>query len=189
MRFNGYSFKNFNCINFTMDFENKESRTLFFRYAAPCGKVFVKRGVIDRAYFNSLIDAVAKNEIPEDAEKTFEFALKRCDNVAQTLQKRKIDEKVVREYFWIVHDRIARQRYEKFHDFDLDECIVYPGKVISGIANKKALVSTPIKSVNYRADFVPDLRKGEDVTVHYEFIAEVIPEKDAKMLWRLKGKK
>jgi hydrogenase maturation factor len=172
-----------------MEFENKEARTLFFHYAAPCAKVFVKRGIMNKEYFNNLINAVVKGEIPPGTEQKFELALRMCDNVAQKLHRRKIDEEVVREYFWIVHDKVARQRYEKMHDFDLDECIVYPGKVLSDLVNKKALISTPIKNVNYRCDFVPELEKGDNVTVHYDYIAEIISEKDAKMLWGLKGKK
>jgi hydrogenase maturation factor len=170
-----------------MDFKDDNSRLLWFRYAAPCGKIFVKRGIINKKYFDNLINAVAKNEIPNDAEKTFEFAMKMCDNTAKTLNKRKIDEEVVREYFWILHDKSAKLRYEKFHDFDLNECIVYPGKVLD--FNTKALISTPIKTSYYRSDFVPDLKKGDNVTVHYDFIPEIISEKDAKMLWSLKGKK
>jgi hypothetical protein len=172
-----------------MDFKDDNSRSLWFRYAAPCGKVFVKRGIISEVYFNNLIDSVAKNEIPTGAEKTFDFALKMCNGVAQKLHKRKIDEEVVREYFWIAHDRAAKLRYEKFHDFDLNECIVYPGRVLSDVKSKRTLVSTPIKSFNYRSDFVPDLKKGDDVTVHYEFIAEVISKEKAEFLWNLKGKK
>jgi hydrogenase maturation factor len=172
-----------------MDFKDSASRSLWFRYAAPCGKVFVKRGVIDEVYFNNLIDSVARNEIPVGTEKTFDFALKMCSDVAKKLHKKKIDEEVVREYFWIAHDRAARLRYEKFHDFDLNECIVYPGRVLSIVENNRALVSTPIKSFNYRTDFVPTLKKGNDVTVHYEFIPEIISGEDAKMLLKLKGKK
>jgi len=172
-----------------MDFKDDKSRWLWFKHAAPCGKIYVKRGVIDEIYFNDLIKAVAKNKIRKGAEKTFDFALKMCAIEAQRLHKRKIDEEVVREYFWIAHDKAARMRYEKFHDFDLDECIVYPGKVLSIAENKRALVSTPIKDFNYRTDFVPTLKKGNDVTVHYDFIVEIISEENAKMLLKLKGKK
>ena len=172
-----------------MDFENKESKMLFLTYAIPCAGVLVKRGTVKQEEIDNLLDAVVNDKkIPEGAEKVFGFALKMCENTAKKLGKPKIDNEVIREYFWVVHDRIAKMRYKEMHDFKLDECIVYPGEVLTN-GNKKALVRTPIKMRYYKNDFVPDLKREDNVTVHYDYVVEKISEQDAKKLWELKGKK
>ena len=169
-----------------MDFENEDARLVFLRYATPCSKVLVKRGLMKKDYFNNLIEAVAgRTEIPQNAERNFELAMQMCNRVAEGMHKDRIDEEVVRKYFWFVHDDVAKRRYETMRDFKLRECIVYPGEVL-GIG-KKALVYTPVTTRNYRADFVPNLAKGYNVTVHYDFVVEVIPKNKSQLLWKLKG--
>jgi len=169
-----------------MDFESERDRALFFNYSVPCAKVFVKRKILKQEDFDKLIESVSKNkQMPEGTEKIFELALRKCKGVVNNIDNQKINEKAIREYFWIAHDRVAKIRYGEMHDFDLDECIVYPGKVLD-IKNKKALVNTPVKTNYYRTDFVSELKKGDYVVVHYDFIVEKIPEEKAKLLWKLK---
>jgi len=169
-----------------MDFESEMARRLFLKYATPCGKIYVKRRLMDKKYFNNLIDAVAnEKEIPQGTESTFKLALETCSKAAKTLGKNRIDEEAIRQSFWFDHDAIAKKRHELMRDFKLEECIVYPGEVNS--INRRALINTPVTTKFYRIDFVPDLGIGYNVTVHYDFVVEVIPKKDAQTLWRLKG--
>jgi len=169
-----------------MDFESEMARRLFLKYAVPCGKIYVKRSLMDKKYFNNLIDVVAnKKKIPEGAESTFKLALEMCSKAAKNLGKNRIDEETVRQYFWFDHDAIAKKRHELMRDFKLEECIIYPGEVKS--VNRRALVSTPVRTNFYRTDFVPDLIKDYNVTVHYDFVVEVIPKEKSQLLWRLKG--
>ena len=171
-----------------MEFENEKARILFLKYAIPCKEVLVKRGTMSKEYFDNLVSAVAKKEVPKGVEKDFKLAFSMCGKIAKNLG-RKIDEEVIRKYFWIEHEKTIKKAYEgMMQDFTLEECTIYPGKVISSVINREALIKTPIKSFNYRTDFVPKLVKGDNVTVHYNFIAEIISEKDAKMLWGLRTK-
>jgi len=171
-----------------MDFENEEARMLFFRYAIPCKEVLVKRGTMSKGYFDNLISAVVKKQVPVGVEKDFKLALFMCGKIAKKLG-RKIDEEVIRKYFWIEHEETIKKAYKgMMQDFTLEECTIYPGKVISNVVKNEALIKTPIKSFNYRTDFIPEVEKGKYVTVHYRFAAEIISEKDANMLWRLRTK-
>lgn len=93
-----------------MDFENEEAKSLFFRYAIPCARVFVKRKIINQKEFDELVEYVSNSkQIPESAENNFKLALRMCDRVANGLGKTKIDEEVVRRYFWFDHDGVAKK--------------------------------------------------------------------------------
>jgi hydrogenase maturation factor len=169
-----------------MDFKNKESRLLFFKYAIPCAETLAKRGVITQRYRKKLMKNVIFNKkIPKDTEKFFKIAYAMCEKIARRAKKKSIDENVVRRYFLFEHDKVVDSRYESFKDFNPLQCRVFPGKILK-IKNKEALIKTIIGKKKYRTNFIQNLRIGDCVVVHRSFTVEKISENMLKKLWKLK---
>jgi hydrogenase maturation factor len=172
-----------------MRFANNDSRTLFFKYAAPCKVVSVERGNISKDYFDALMGSVTKGDVIEGAEDNFIMAIEKCAKEAKKLGSSRIGKTAVRNYFWISHDAVAKAMQQRDLDYDLKDCIVYPARVTSNVRGNHATVLTPVRSIECKTDFIPYLKRGDYVTVHFKCAAEVISENDAKRLWNLKCKK
>jgi len=171
-----------------MDVKNKESRLLFFKYAIPCAETLAKRGFITQRYRKKLMKNVIFNKkIPKDTEKIFKIANIMCEKIAKKLGKKFIDKDVIRKYFLFEHDKIVDKRYKMFKDFDSLQCRLYSGKVIN-LKNRKIIVHTIIGNKKYKNIFIPNLKIGNFVVVHRDFIIEKINENLAKRLWGLKEK-
>jgi hydrogenase maturation factor len=169
-----------------MDFKNEEARLLFLKYASPCAETLVKRGTVTKKQMNDmLVDVSYRRESSKDAAKKFKTAIFICKKIAKKLNKKIIDVEVIRRYFLLEHDKIVDGRYKMFKDFDPQKCRTYSGKIIS-TKNGFAIVNTIIGNKKYRTDFVPQLKVGNYVIVHRNFIIERINKNLAEKLWRLK---
>jgi hypothetical protein len=169
-----------------MDFDGNSSRTLFLKYALPCGGTLVKRGVISSKFLNDTIKVVADDgEASGHPEKIFKTALGMCIKIAKKSGKKSIGENDIRRYFLFEHDDAVDRRYQIFGDFNTLRCRTYPGKV-SRSGYVWVSVKTPIGVSKYRSDFRRFLKKGDLVVVHRSFIVEKIGKHLFQSLWKSK---
>lgn len=169
-----------------MDFKNEKARLLFLKYAIPCAGTLAKRGIITQRCKRKLLNGILSNKkVPKNSEKIFKVANSMCEKIAKKQGKRLIDESVIRKYFLFGHDKVVDKRYKIFKDFDPQECRLYSGKVIN-VKNRKAIIETVLGKKKYRIELLPNLKTGDYVVVHRDFIIEKINESLAKKLWNLK---
>jgi len=166
--------------------EIKDKR-LFLKYALPCGKILVKRGWIKQKYLDDMLEMVVKNKpININLKGVFVVASSVCSLIAMKRGKEFIDSGVIRDYFWNEHDYMVDKRFGEMGDFDPEECRIYPGRVLK--VEEKANVMTSKGEGSYRKDFVPDIKEGNFVVTHYDFIVEKINEETSKLLWENRQK-
>ena len=96
---------------------------------------------------------------------------------AKGMGKKEIDRDVIRRYFWFGHPACIRERVKEYSDIEPHMCTVLPGKVL-----EEGAVETPLGERKVRNDFVPDVRPGDWVTVHYSYIVERISERQAEQI-------
>ena len=172
-----------------MRFSDEKARALFMKYALPCAGTLVKRGTVKGSEARDLMEKASSGiEMPKGSEKIFKTALRECEKIARKSGKASIGTESVRKYFFFGHDDAVRKRYKKFRDFDPASCAVYPGKVKSA-GDGKAVVETPMKASEFSTRLCPEIKKGDWVSVHRNFIAEKISPKLANSLWRRKRAK
>ncbi len=158
-----------------MKIESGEDRLLFLRYALPCAGTLVKRGNVSKEYIDSLVGMVAEGIPPtENAEQMFKVANAMCDSVADRMRKPSVDAEVIRRYFLFEHSKVVDDRFELMKDFNPVDCRTYAGKVVD-MAGESAVVETILGRKRYRTPFVRDLKEGEDVVVHFDFVVERLP--------------
>lgn len=147
---------------------DESSRILFMKYALPCAGTLVKRGSVNQKYVDQLVGIASKGgKIPKDAEKIFKVAFAACALIAIDAGKKIIDDNIVRKYFLSKHDKIIGKRYAEMGDFDPDMCRVRKGTV-ECLENEFAFVN----GKKFRTDFVPEVKNGDEVVTHWDFIVE-----------------
>jgi hydrogenase expression/formation protein HypC len=104
-----------------------------------------------------------------------------CNSIAKKMKKSAIDKEVIRRYFLVEHARIVDLRHKVKKDFDPILCKTYIGKVIE-VEKNNAKVETAIGKLKCRTDFVPDIKIGDRVVVHYNFIVEKTNEDIEKLV-------
>lgn len=163
-----------------------KNRLLFFKYAVPCAETLVKRGQKDQIFVDDLVKRISENKkIQNKCEENFKVAYAMCKLLAKRKHKKEIDDEIIREYYLFNHDEMVDKRFEQMGDFDPTECRVYSGKVI-GIVDGMARVKTILGIKKYKIDYNQNLKIGEFVTVHRKFVVEVISQKLAEELHKLK---
>jgi hydrogenase maturation factor len=102
--------------------------------------------------------------------------------------KNEIDAEVIRRYFLIEHENAIRWRKQVKPELKLEECVVYPGRVMK-IGNENVLVRTPLGERMFRKDFAESIKAKDWVSVHYDYISEKINEGYANRMRRLRHEK
>lgn len=150
---------------------------LFAKYALPCGHKHVKGGMLTQKELDDSIEMASHGiEIPEKNLKVYETALNRCERIAKKLKMKEIDGLVVREYFLKYHNRIIDRMCSSKsapEGIEPERCKVRLGEVRE-VYEKTALVDVVSKQDEYRKDFAMNVKPGDRVSVHYDFIAEVL---------------
>jgi len=160
----------------TLPIANKK---LFLQYAIPCGQVLVKRGTLDSKLLESLRkDVVSDKDIDLDISSLFPVASKMCTIIAKNMGRDIIDDDIIRRYFLIEHEKAIRWRAQIFPDISLKECFVYVGKVIK--ADEKTIVKTQNGERVLDNNLWTELKKGDFITTHYDYVAERIPPELAR---------
>jgi len=162
-----------------------KNRNLFFRYALPCADTLVKRGKITKSDLDEFLIRVSKNEdLPEGTEKVFTVAMVMCKLIAKKMKKKEIDDDVIRQYFLIDHDKIVRERYNLMKDFDPIACKTKIGTVVK-IDGDKILVKTDFGE-NFYKSFIKNLKEGDEVVVHHNFIVDKLSANAKKNIFNRK---
>jgi len=155
-----------------------KDRELFLRYAIPCGSVLVDRGTVSQKTLDQLKEKLLSGKpIKQDLGKVFKVGVRMLTITAKRMGRKEVDKEVIRKYFWFEHMDCINERVKTYPDVVPEKCLVLPAKVL-----EKGLVKTPIDERKVRTDFVPDVKPGDWVTVHYSYIVEKITEKQAEQL-------
>lgn len=163
-----------------------KNRRLFFCYALPCAQTFVKRNQLKQEELDKIIQDFSKGKLPKKGfENIFKVAMSMLQLLAMKLGKNVIDEKVMRQYYLLEHDKVVERRYEELGDFDPIACKVRIGEVLA-LDDEKAKVKTEFGIKEYRTDFVEGLKVGDRVIVHYDFVVEKFTEDIEKDLLKMK---
>jgi hypothetical protein len=163
-----------------------DDRDLFLKYAIPCGQVLVDRGSLDREVLENLRKRVAARRPPrESIEDCFPVAARMATIIAHRMGKERIDEEVIRRYFLSDHDQAVRWRSSIFPDIKVDECLIHPGRIVRREGDL-LVAKTPRGELSLRGDFAPEAKRGDLVTVHYDFISEITGRKDFDRLLRMR---
>ena len=158
-------------------------KELFLKYAIPCGRVLVERGTLDSKVLERLHRNVTyERDIRERVEECFPVASKMTSIIARRMGKDSVDAEVIRKYFLLEHKKAVDWRARLFPDIRKEECIVYPARVLE--AGNKIVVNTPVGERAVRDDFVKGLKRNDWVTVHYDFVGEMIDRKTAERMLR-----
>jgi hypothetical protein len=149
-----------------------KDKELFLRYAIPCGEVLVNRGELKAGLLKKVTEAVENGqEVDAPVEDIFRVASRMCTIIAKRMGKTEIDEEVIRRYFLIEHEKAIRWRKLVRPDISVKDCKVYPAKVLK-IDGNGALVRTPVGGKRLKDGFEKDLKKGDWVSAHYDYIPE-----------------
>jgi len=144
----------------------------FLKYAFPCSFVLLSRGEIDRKEYELLYKS-AKEEtlyLPiKKIEKIFWRALEFVGSIS--------DLNSVQKYWWFDHNKYLKlKKFKNISNELFKECLVIPCRVVS-VSEKKVRVKSPFldKITELKTDFV-DVRLGDKVTKHYDYVCEKISE-------------
>ncbi|MEK6942260.1 MAG: hypothetical protein AABW85_05375 [archaeon] len=148
------------------------------KYAVPCATTLVSRNRLSQKEFEEMLESVKKGVAPKgEPEKVFKVAFAVCSAMAADAKKG-IDEKIVRDYFWLRHDAVVDERFELMRDFDPVHCRTFPGAVKKA-GKGKAIVKTSIGELECITDFSQRVKKGSFVVVHRGFVVEKVGKKTA----------
>ncbi len=163
-----------------------KNRKLFFSYALPCAQTFVKRGKLSQEELDEIIKNFSEGKLPKKGfENTFLVANNMLKIIAMKLGKEEIDSQVLRQYYLVDHDKVVDKRYEEVRDFDPMACKIRIGKVLE-LQKDKAKVETEFGIKEYKTNFIKNIKIGDKVIVHYDFIVEKFTEKIKKDLRKMK---
>jgi hypothetical protein len=150
---------------------------LFAKYATPCGHKHVEKGSLTQKELDNSITLISREkDVPESTLKVYDTALKRCEQIANKLKLREINGLVIREYFLRYHNKLIEKKCalkKSEEGFNPDECKVKLGR-IAEILDKRAMVDLKEREKYCRTDFVPNLKVDDMVSVHYDFIVEIL---------------
>jgi hydrogenase maturation factor len=170
-----------------MKFADAEAIRVFYAYAIGCFEIHETKGDLGKKEARNLIRMYGSGkDMPVRIDNYFPKAISRCADTAKQMGRSEMDAEVIREYFWYGHDRLVDQEALST-SMNPDYCKVWPGIVIELNGRRHAMVKTPQWKMNYRRDLVPEIEKGQNVTVHRKFIAEIIDKETAEELLRKKG--
>jgi hypothetical protein len=144
----------------------------FLKYAFPCSFVLLSRGEIDSKEHKLLYKSTKEEKLYlpiENVEKIFWRALEFVGSIS--------DLNSAQKYWWFDHNKhLKTKKIKNLDEKLLKECMVIPCEVIS-VSEDRASVKSPFlsKIIELKTDFV-DVRPGDKVTKHYDYLCEKIPE-------------
>ncbi len=149
-----------------------EPEIIFLKYAFPCSFILLSRGEISQREHRLLYKSAKEEELylpVERIEKIFWRALEFVGSIFNLNS--------VQRYWWFDHNKYLKsKKFKGIEDELMKECFVIPCRVVS-ISGSKVRVKSPFldKIMELKTDFV-DVRLGDKVTKHYDYISEKIPE-------------
>jgi hydrogenase maturation factor len=163
-----------------MEGNNMIAPELYFqRYACPCASVLLSLKRLDEQTYNKILDmtynniAMSKNEL----EQAFPEAIRRIKKIAASLGKDHWDFEVIKNYFVEGgHNKEIDSGdgfYEKAPETLKDLCRICIAEVIE-VKDKFVKVKINDKERVLHNPFIPDIKMGDKVTVHYGFAVEKV---------------
>ena len=155
----------------------------FLRYAYPCAYIILERGEITQEELDELEDIVINNrEISrERLEKIFHRAFEFIDQLAEKNCSFKWDPAVIEEYFYSYHNKVidggqgiyatAPPMLKELSRVEKAKVIDKKDDVLSVEYRDKA---GKLKSRSVLNHFVPSVKVGDIVTVHYGYAIEIV---------------
>jgi len=143
---------------------------LFLRYAIPCARVLVSRGVITQSFLDGMTDDVSNGIQKKEYISTFKTALAMMRAIAKERGKTGIDAEVIRSYFLDRHNELLPSLAKS--DVPQELCRVRTGKVTG--SGEFLTVKTELGDEKVKSTFTPDAKPGDTVSVHYDFACEVL---------------
>jgi len=149
-----------------------EPEIFFLKYAFPCSFVLLSRGEINQREHKLLYKSAKEEKLSlpiEKIEKIFWRALEFVGSIS--------DLNSVQKYWWFDHNKYLKlKKFKSVENELMKECFVIPCEVISVPRNVAEVKSSFLdKTVRLKTDFV-DVRLGDKVTKHYDYICEKMPE-------------
>ena len=144
----------------------------FLKYAFPCSFVLLSRGEINQKDYELLYKSTKEEKLYlpiEKIEKIFWRALEFVGSIS--------DLNSVQKYWWFDHNKYLKlKKFKNISNELFKECLVIPCRVVS-VSEKKVRVKSPFldKITELKTDFV-DVRLGDKVTKHYDYVCEKISE-------------
>jgi len=134
-----------------MSFENKEARSHFLIFAYTS-----LDHPIEECYRDKVLSDIKNGKAEKGLEEKFTTALVGCSFLSK--EKGKIDKATVDEWFLKKHNKIS-------------SCKAYEGTVI-GLNGEGATVQTPQGQKIYKTKLKPNLKVGDSVKVHGDYVIE-----------------
>jgi len=150
----------------------------FFRYAYPCSDMLLKLGKLDKDSKEILDKEFECNVIPTklQLEEFFPSALIRMKNIAKKMNLDYWDIAVIKKYFREEHNKYIDSNdgaYAKLPPSIKDICKVYIAEVID-VKDNILVVKYDHKERSVINKFIPDIKKGDRVTIHFGFAVEKV---------------
>jgi len=148
----------------------------FLRYASPCSHILCSvRSEVSKEEFDKIEQGAIKGEPLDKAylEKVFFRAFNRISKIAEELGKDKWDLEVIKEYFTVRHNPVLDAT--DYPNSFKEQCKVFVGTVKELLENNEAIVEYENKTTKKRRVktlYVPDIKPGEKVRIHWSYIAE-----------------
>lgn len=151
----------------------------FQRYACPCASVLLTLKRIDKATFDKVNELTLKDQAMtrEDLEKIFPEAFRRIKKLALNMDKDYWDVEVLKQYFLRGEHNKEIDSGDGFYAAappSLKElCKVHKAEVVL-IKENVLKVKIGDKHRVVVNKFIPEIKLGDNVTVHYGFVVEKV---------------
>jgi hydrogenase maturation factor len=145
----------------------------FLKYAFPCSFVLVLRKEITKKEHKLLYESTKEEKLylPKSRiEKIFWRPMEFLESIS--------DMRRIQKYWRFDHNiYLKKKKFKDFEDVLIEHCLVMPCEVVSVKKNEAIVKSLFLKNeVSLKTDFV-NVKPGNKVTKHYDYICEKISEK------------
>jgi HupF/HypC family protein len=150
----------------------------FLRYAYPCAYIILQRGNITSEKLKELEDiAINNKEVSrKELEKIFFRAFEFIDEIAKQRNKDRWDPEVIKSYFYEDHNKIIENKrgtYAKFPEV-LRKLSRVEKAIVVGKKEEILTVKYRDEKRNVFDHFVPEVKIGDIVTIHYGYAIEIV---------------
>lgn len=155
------------------------SLQFFARYSYPCSVVLLEREEIDEKTQEKLKNIYEPDK--ELLEKVFWRALVPLEKLAKKMNSDIFDINVQKKYWYETHNELLSKQCKGFEHIkgkQLELCKIYPAEII----NTKGVVKYLNGERKVKLDFIEKPKKGNLVTIHYNYACEKIDKKIVKLI-------
>jgi hydrogenase maturation factor len=145
----------------------------FLKYAFPCSFVLVLRKEIAKKEHKLLYESTKEEKLylsKDRIEKIFWRPMKFLGSIS--------DMRMIQKYWRFDHNiYLKKNKIKDFEDVLIEHCLAMPCEVVS-VKKNEAVVKSPFlkNEVSLKTDFV-NVKPGNKVTKHYDYICEKISER------------